>query len=83
MPSACTATLGHGRETSTSTRVAIYTRKSVTEGLDQQFNTLDAQREAAESYIASQRAQGWAPSLIAMTMAASRGPMSTGPPSNA
>lgn len=42
-----------------TTRVAIYTRKSVTEGLDQEFNTLDAQREAVESYIASQRGLGW------------------------
>jgi site-specific DNA recombinase len=37
----------------------IYTRKSTTEGLDQEFNTLDAQREAAQSYIASQKQQGW------------------------
>ncbi len=40
-------------------RVAVYTRKSVTEGLDQDFNTLDAQREAGEAYVASQRGQGW------------------------
>lgn len=40
-------------------RVAIYTRKSVTEGLDQEFNTLDAQREAVEAYVASQRGLGW------------------------
>ena len=40
-------------------RVAIYTRKSVTEGLDQEFNTLDAQREAVEAYIASQKSKGW------------------------
>ena len=36
-------------------RCAIYTRKSTDEGLDREFNTLDAQREAAEAYIASQR----------------------------
>ena len=42
-------------------RVAIYTRKSVTEGLDQEFNTLDAQREAVEAYISSQRSAGWEP----------------------
>jgi site-specific DNA recombinase len=41
------------------TRCAIYTRKSSEEGLDQEFNSLDAQREAAEAYIASQRAEGW------------------------
>ena len=41
------------------TRCAIYTRKSTEEGLDQDFNTLDAQREAAESYVASLRHEGW------------------------
>ena len=40
-------------------RCAVYTRKSSEEGLDQDFNSLDAQREAAESFIASQRAEGW------------------------
>jgi len=40
-------------------RCAIYTRKSTTEGLDSDFNTLDAQREACEAYILSQRAEGW------------------------
>jgi site-specific DNA recombinase len=40
-------------------RVAIYTRKSVTEGLDQEFNTLDAQRESVEDYVRSQRGLGW------------------------
>jgi hypothetical protein len=40
-------------------RCAIYTRKSSDEGLDQDFNSLDAQRESAESFIASQRAEGW------------------------
>ncbi|HRP63657.1 MAG TPA: recombinase family protein, partial [Phycisphaerales bacterium] len=40
-------------------RCAIYTRKSSDEGLDQDFNSLDAQREAAESFIASQRAERW------------------------
>ncbi len=41
-------------------RCAIYTRKSTEEGLEQEFNTLDAQRESAEAYIASQRHEGWA-----------------------
>ena len=40
-------------------RCAIYTRKSSEEGLEQSFNSLDAQREAGEAYIASQRHQGW------------------------
>lgn len=40
-------------------RCAIYTRKSTDEGLDMQFNSLDAQREACEAYIASQRHEGW------------------------
>jgi site-specific DNA recombinase len=42
-------------------RCAIYTRKSTEEGLSQEFNSLDAQRECAEAYILSQRPQGWAP----------------------
>jgi site-specific DNA recombinase len=40
-------------------RCAIYTRKSTDEGLDQDFNSLDAQREAAEAFIKSQKHQGW------------------------
>jgi site-specific DNA recombinase len=40
-------------------RCAIYTRKSTEEGLDQEFNSLDAQREAAEAYIQSQKHAGW------------------------
>ena len=38
---------------------AIYTRKSHNEGLEQKFNSLDAQREAGESYISSQKHEGW------------------------
>lgn len=41
-------------------RCAIYTRKSHAEGLDQEFNSLDQQREACESYVASQKSDGWA-----------------------
>jgi DNA invertase Pin-like site-specific DNA recombinase len=41
-------------------RCAIYTRKSSEEGLDMEFNSLDAQREACEAYVASQRSEGWA-----------------------
>ena len=40
-------------------RCAIYTRKSTEEGLEQDFNTLDAQREAAAAFILSQRHEGW------------------------
>lgn len=40
-------------------RCAIYTRKSSEEGLDQEFNSLDAQREACEAYVMSQRHEGW------------------------
>jgi site-specific DNA recombinase len=40
-------------------RCAIYTRKSTEEGLEQEFNTLDAQRESAEAYIASLKHEGW------------------------
>jgi site-specific DNA recombinase len=43
-------------------RCGIYTRKSTEEGLDQAFNTLDAQREAAELFISSQGQEGWAAS---------------------
>lgn len=40
-------------------RCAIYTRKSSEEGLEQEFNSLDAQREACAAYIASQKHEGW------------------------
>ncbi len=40
-------------------RCAVYTRKSTEEGLEMEFNSLDAQRQACEAYIASQRAEGW------------------------
>jgi DNA invertase Pin-like site-specific DNA recombinase len=40
-------------------RCAIYTRKSTEEGLEQSFNTLDAQRDAGEAFINSQRHEGW------------------------
>ena len=44
---------------SSTVRCAIYTRKSSDEGLEQEFNSLDAQREACEAYILSQRHAGW------------------------
>lgn len=43
----------------TKIRCAIYTRKSSEEGLEQDFNSLHAQREACESYIKSQQHEGW------------------------
>ena len=46
-------------EKPSASRCAIYTRKSTEEGLDQEFNSLDAQREAGEAYIASQKHEGW------------------------
>lgn len=47
------------KSTPATTRVAIYTRKSVSEGLDMEFNTLEAQREAVEAYVRSQRGEAW------------------------
>jgi DNA invertase Pin-like site-specific DNA recombinase len=43
-------------------RCAIYTRKSTEDGLDQAFNSLDAQREACGAYILSQAGEGWSAS---------------------
>jgi len=43
----------------TRVHCAIYTRKSTEDGLEQEFNSLDAQRESAEAYIASQKSEGW------------------------
>ena len=40
-------------------RCAIYTRKSVEDGLEQEFNSLDAQREAGEAYVTSQKMNDW------------------------
>src|SRR5450631_640181 len=47
------------RSTPPQVRCAIYTRKSTEEGLEQEFNTLDAQRESAEAFIKSQAHEGW------------------------
>jgi site-specific DNA recombinase len=47
------------RDQKTALHCAIYTRKSSEEGLEQSFNSLDAQREASEAFIASQRHEGW------------------------
>ena len=47
------------RDDKKTIRCAIYTHKSTEEGLDQEFNSLDAQREAGENFIASQSQEGW------------------------
>ncbi len=47
------------RKSPKSLHCAIYTRKSSEEGLEQDFNSLQAQREACEAYIASQKHEGW------------------------
>src|SRR5258707_13886212 len=49
----------NGMRRSGTTRCAIYTRKSSEEGLEQEFNSLQAQREACEAFIKSQRHEGW------------------------
>ncbi len=45
----------------TRKRCAVYCRVSSDERLDQEFNSIDAQKEAGQAYIASQRAEGWIP----------------------
>ncbi len=52
-------------------RCAIYTRKSSEEGLEQDFNSLDAQREACEAFIRSQKHEGWVVYRRCTTTAAS------------
>ncbi len=52
-------TTNNDANTVTPKRCAIYTRKSTEEGLEQAFNSLDAQRDACECYIASQKHEGW------------------------
>src|SRR5258705_10271734 len=54
MKKSATATRRNG-----TVRCAIYTRKSSEEGLEQEFNSLQAQREACEAFIESQRQEGW------------------------
>src|SRR3974390_2539023 len=58
MPMASQTANGTGR-CQMRLRCAIYTRKSSEEGLEQDFNSLDAQREACEAFIASQKHEGW------------------------
>jgi len=49
----------NGHVPSKQIRCAIYTRKSSEEGLEQDFNSLNAQRESAESYVTSMKHEGW------------------------
>lgn len=53
------APVGRKQSTPRIIRCAIYTRKSTDEGLDREFNTLQAQREAGEAYVRSQQHEGW------------------------
>jgi len=58
-PSQRSIASGASRPVVRKLRCAVYTRKSSEEGLEMEFNSLEAQREACEAYIASQRAEGW------------------------
>jgi site-specific DNA recombinase len=60
-------------------RCAIYTRKSSEEGLEQEFNSLHAQREAGIAYVASQKSEGWIALPDTMMTAGSRVGRSNGP----
>jgi site-specific DNA recombinase len=53
-----TRSASSGTRRSARVRCAVYTRKSSEEGLDQEFNSLQAQREACEAFISSQRHEG-------------------------
>ena len=53
-------------------RCAVYTRKSSEEGLEQEFNSLHAQREAGFAYISSQKSEGWIALPTIMMTAVSR-----------
>jgi len=63
--------LGTGRNA--RVRCAIYTRKSSEEGLEQEFNSLQAQREACEAFVTSQRHEGWVCLRAVMMTAGSPG----------
>jgi hypothetical protein len=70
-------------------RCAIYTRKSTEEGLEQSFNSLQAQRESAEAYILSHKQEGWhtVPTIyndggFSITTAGSAGRVSSDPRSS-
>ena len=65
------------------TRCAIYTRKSSEEGLEREFNSLQAQREACLAYVASQRHEGWLALDARYDDAGSAAAPSSAPPSSA
>src|ERR1700741_2934090 len=54
-----TRPMSRGTRRNARVRCAVYTRKSSEEGLEQEFNSLQAQREACEAFITSQRHEGW------------------------
>ena len=56
MRKAAAGKVAHGKA---QIRCAIYTRKSSEDGLEQDFNSLDAQRDACEAFIRSQKHEGW------------------------
>ncbi len=60
-------------------RCAIYTRKSSDEGLDQAFNSLDAQRDACAAYVASQTHEGWVLAKNRLMIVGSRAARSSAP----
>jgi len=62
-----------------SVRCAIYTRKSIERGLEQEFNSLDLQREACEAFITSQKHAGWVALRVPSTTAAIRAATWTAP----
>jgi DNA invertase Pin-like site-specific DNA recombinase len=71
----------HANRVSAKLRCAIYTRKSSEEGLEQDFNSLDAQREACEAFILSQKREDGSLSAKFMTTGVSRAPGWNGRPS--
>ena len=62
-----TAPRSPGRAAPRALRCAIYTRKSTEQGLEQEFNSLHNQREAAEAYIQKPGARGLAPACLPLT----------------
>ncbi len=64
-------------------RCAIYTRKSTEDGLEQEYNSLDAQHDACAAYILSQRHEGWSLSPTRYDDGGSRAAIWSGPGSSA
>jgi site-specific DNA recombinase len=74
-----TATKPGTRPAAELVRCAIYTRKITEEGLDQEFNSLDAQRDAGEAYVRSRSGEGWARCRTGTTAAGSPAATPTAP----